>query len=172
MATLVTTFVALRKFEIAFITLFAGLLVSRILGKIARRLLAEADLNKLFAAKGARSISDILGGTIEGILYLVTAGIVLQQLDLAVIVLQVVRIIVVILGLLLLFFAAQQFPNVLTGLLMRRSMEKNKGKRVRINQLEGELEHVGLFNIQIKGKETMLIPNVYAWKKIKKIQAS
>lgn len=157
-----------RLFEIAFITLFVGLLVSRIIGKAARRMLAEAELNKLFAAKGARSISDIMGGTIEGLLYVVTGIIVLQQLGLAIVVLHTGIVVLVLLGALILFFAAREIPNLITGLLMKSTVEKLMNSPVRIGTIEGRLERAGLLDLQIKGKDRFKVPYSFAWKKLKK----
>ena len=160
-----------RAFEIAFITLFVGLLVSRIIGKAARRMLAEAELNKLFAAKGARSISDIIGGTIEGLLYLVTVIIVLQQLGLTVVVLHVGIVLLILLVTLILFIVGRELPNVIYGLLMKNNVHSLMNSLVKIGTVEGRLESAGLLGLHVQGKEKFCIPYSFAWNKLKKAQS-
>ena len=139
-----------RIFEIAFITLFVGLLISRIIGKTARRMLAEAELSKLFAAKGARSIGDIIGGSIEGLLYLVTGIIVLQQLGLAHIVLNAGIILLLLLAAIIIFFAVREIPNLITGFLMKKNVERLAGAQVQVGSIEGKLKNAGLLDLEIK----------------------
>ena len=163
-----TVWQIVRAFEISFITLFIGFLVSRIIGKAARRMLAEAEINKLFAAKGARSMSDIIGGSIEGILYLVTIIIVLQQIGLATVVLHAGLVLLALVAALLLFFTLREIPNLAYGLLMRKSVTRCKDLPVKVGAIEGRLESAGLLSINIVGKDAFHIPYSFAWKKLKR----
>ncbi len=153
-----------RNFEIAFITLFTGLLISRLVGKVIKRMLAEAELNKLFAAKGARTISDILGSTTEGLLYLVTVLIVLKQLGLTNLVFYVIMFLLAIFILFFVFLCLKQAQNILAWLMIRSSLNKNLGKIVHIGDITGKLESVGLFQSRLNSTETFLVPHAYSWK--------
>lgn len=161
---------AVRNFEIAFITLFVGLLISRIVGKIVKRLLAEAELNKLFAARGAKSINEIVGSTVEGLLYFVTVLIVFQQLGLTKIVFYLILILLVTILGILIFIGFKQFQNIFAWFMLRPILNKKLGKTVEIGDIKGKLQSISFVQSRVKGAETFLIPHAYSWKKLKKIR--
>ena len=155
---------AVSKFEVAFITLFAGLLISRLVGKIVKRMLAETELNKLFAAKGANSISEIIGSSVEGLLYFVTVLIVFKQLGLAKFMIYVFVLLLVILVIYLIFITILQLQNVLAWIKLRSFFNKNIGKVVRIGDMKGELLSVNFLRCQLRGEEFFSVPHEYTLK--------
>lgn len=159
-----------RKFEIAFITLFAGFLISRIIGKIVKRMLAETELNRVFAVRGASSASEIIGSTVEGVLYLVTVIVVFKQLGLGKFVLYLTAILFIILIISLVFLAVKQLQNVFAWFVLRSFLNRNLGKKVQIGDLDGKLESVNLIESCIIGSETFFVPHAYSLTHIKKIR--
>lgn len=164
-------YTAISKFEIAFITLFAGLLVSRIVGKIVKRMLIEAELNKLFSTR-SKSINNIIGTSVEGFLYLITVIIVLQQLGFSFFIFYLGLIIVALVISIVLTLAVKQIPNLIAGIWLRNSFSKLVGRKVRVGDINGKLESFSLLQSRIKGAELFLVPHFYSWKnKLRKIRA-
>ena len=74
------TYQIVRMLVAAGITLLAGFVAAKLMSKIARRVFAEAELDRILKASGFKQISDMLAKLIEYVLYIVTILIVLQQL--------------------------------------------------------------------------------------------
>ncbi len=155
------------KFAIAIIILLAGFIIAKIAGKIVKRILAEADINKILAKTKLTPMSDALGGIVEYALYLATIIVVLQQFGLANITLWIIGTIAIVVIIFSLTLAIRDFiPNAIAGLFIKKRLNANLGKQVKIGMISGRLEHVGIVASTIRNSDEQYVPHLYTSKYI------
>ncbi len=162
------------KVSVAMLTLFIGFIIAKLAGKIAKKVLAEAELNRILVAAGFKPLSDALGVIIEYVIYAATILVILQQFGLTYIVLGIISIIGIIVVLFSLLLALRDFiPNAVVGLFIRRKMKKFLGKKVQIGTVSGTLEHVGIIRSTVRDKDEHCVPHLYTSRKeITRLRAS
>jgi len=162
------------KIAVALITVLVGFMIAKLAGKIMKRVLVEAELNRILKAAGFRPLSDTLGSILEYVIYTITLLIVLQQFGLTKIILGIVAVVATIIIAFSIFLTIRDFiPNALIGLLMRKKMKRFLGKKVKIGINTGKLEQVGIVASVIRNKDEYYIPHMYTSKhKIKLLRAS
>ena len=150
----------------ALITLFVGFVIAKLVSRIARRVMAEAELNRILAKAGIRPASDSLGMLLEYLIYTITILVILQQLGLTSIVIGIISIIAfIVCGFLLILTIRDVIPNMVTGVILRKKLRSHLGKQVRIGAVEGKLDHIGLVASIIRKDEDHYIPHLYTSKK-------
>jgi hypothetical protein len=156
----ITTIIA-----VAMITIFAGFIIAKLTGKLAKRILKEAELNRILVAAGFRPLSDALGTIIEYLIYTATVLVVLHQFGLTQIVLAIIAILGAIIVAFSLLLAIRDFiPNAVAGLFMRRKIKKFIGKHVTIGRISGTLINYGIISSIIKNKDEHCVPHLYTSK--------
>ena len=159
---------AYDTFAVAIIILLAGFIIAKIAGKAVKRILAEAELNKILAKAKFTPMSDAIGGIVEYALYAATLLVVLQQLGLANIILWVAGIIAVIVIILSLTLTIRDFiPNVIVGLFIRKKLQAKLGKQVTLGMISGRLEQVGIVASIIRNSDEQYVPHLYSTKYLK-----
>lgn len=154
------------KFSIALLTLFIGFIIAKLAGKIAKRVMAEAELNRILVSAGFRPLSDALGIIIEYIIYTLTILVILQQFGLTSIVLNILATIATIIILFSLLLALRDFiPNAIAGLFIRKKMKKLLGEKVQIGSVSGTLEHIGIIGSTLRSKDEHCVPHLYTSRK-------
>ena len=147
----------LSQFEIAFITLFTGLIIAKIVGKIARWVLLQAELDQISAG-----ISDALSEIIKYVLYAVTLFLILQQFKLTKPVFFVLLFAITAIFVVLVLVALLDFIlNAALGLYLRSKLKRFKGKRIQIGLVSGVLTSIGPVDCVIKDKEIFVVPYKY-----------
>lgn len=155
------------KFAVAIIILLAGFIIAKIAGKIVKRILAEADINKILAKAKVTPMSDALGGIVEYALYLATIIVVLQQFGLANITLWIIGTIAIVVILFSLTLTIRDFiPNAIAGLFIKKRLNAKLGKQVKIGIISGRLEHVGIVASTIRNSDEQYVPHLYTSKYI------
>jgi len=164
----------LNTITVALITILVGFIIAKLASRIAKRVMKEAELNRILAKAGLRPFSDTIGSLIEYLLYMATLLIVLQQLGLTTLVLGIIIIIAaIVIGFILLLAVRNFIPNALVGIFVRQRMKRYLGKKVRLGSITGRLEHIGIVASVIKNADEHSIPHLYASKqKIKPLRAS
>jgi small conductance mechanosensitive channel len=153
------------KFAVAIIILLAGFIIAKIAGKVVKRILAEAELNKILAKAKFTPVSDALGGIVEYALYVATVIVVLQQFGLANITLWIAGIVAVLAILFSLTLTIRDFiPNAIVGLFIRKKLNAKLGKQVKLGMISGRLEHVGIVASTIRNPDEQYVPHLYASK--------
>lgn len=172
---------ALIKFEhiyiailAAGITLFAGFLIAKLTGKLVKRIMVEAELNRILTKAGFKPLSDSLAHVVELLIYFATILIVLQQLGLTTIALGILSLLAILLLGFVLFLTVKNFiPNAIAGFLLRKELHQHLKKRVRIGTVKGTLSHAGIVASTLQNKDEHSIPHLYTSKhKIKPLRAS
>lgn len=146
------------------LTLFIGFIIAKFAGRIVKRILKEAEINRVLATAGMK-LDEIFGRIVEYTIYAITVLIILQQRGWT---LLVVGILGLFFGALILFslaLAIKQFiPNAITGLFIRRKLKPFLNKRVRIGMVSGKLVHIGISESIVHDKEDHYIPHIYTSK--------
>ena len=154
-----------NTFAVAVIIMLAGFIISKIVGKIVKRVLANVELNKVLAKAKFTPMSDAVGGIVEYVLYFATLLVALQQFGLANITVWIVGIIAAIVIIFSLTLTARDFiPNAVVGLFIRKRLNAKLGKQVQIGMISGKLVHVGAVNSTIRSKDEYCVPHLYASK--------
>ncbi len=153
------------KFAVAIIILLAGFIIAKIAGKLVKRVLAEAELNKILAKAKFTPMSDALGAIVEYVLYAATLLVVLQQFGVANITVWVVGIIAAIVIIFSLTLTLRDFiPNAIVGLFIRKKLKAKLGKQIQIGMISGKLVQVGIVASTIKNADEQYVPHLYASK--------
>ena len=159
---------------VALITILVGFIIAKLASRIAKKVMVEAELNRILTAAGIKPLSDVLGTILEYLIYTATLLVVLQQFGLTSIVLGIIAVLaIVIIGFSLLLTLRDFIPNALVGFLIRKEMKRFLGKKVRIGAVVGRLENVGIVGSVVKDKDEHYVPHLYSSKqKIKQLRAS
>ena len=165
MALISTLHTVFTKISMALLTLFIGFIIAKLAGKIAKRVMAEAELNRILVSAGFKPLSDALGIIIEYVIYAATILVILQQFGLTTIVLSILAVMAAIIILFSLLLAVRDFiPNAVAGLFIRKKLKRLLGKRVRIGNITGKLEHIGIVRSTIRDKDEHCVPHFYTSK--------
>lgn len=155
------------KFAVAIIILLAGFIIAKIAGKLVKKVLAEAELNKILAKAKFTPMSDALGAIVEYALYAATLLVVLQQFGVANIAAWVIGIIAAIIIIFSLTLALRDFiPNAIVGLFIRKKLKAKLGKQIQIGMISGKLVQVGIVASTIKNADEQYVPHLYSSKYI------
>jgi len=154
------------KVSIAFLMLFIGFIIAKLAGKIAKRVLAEAELNRILTSAGFKPLSDAFGVIIEYIIYTITIFVILHQFGLTAIVLSILGVVGIIIVLFSILLSVRDFvPNAVAGLFIRKRLKMFLGKKVQIGNVSGRLEHVGIVNSILRNGGEHCVPHFYASRK-------
>lgn len=148
---------AAKHLDVAFVTLFGGLILGRLAGKLCARLLKEAEIDRIGVG-----VSDLLGYLVSYVIYFVTVVLVLRQFELTGVA-WTLLLVVLLLGALLvaLFIMGDLAPNFVLGFFLRSKLKKYLGKRVQIGKAEGVLVSAGWVDCVLKDKEVFALPYRY-----------
>jgi small-conductance mechanosensitive channel len=162
------------KISVATIIILIGFIIAKLASRITKRVLAEAEINRILTSAGFKPLSDAIGSILEYVIYTITLLFVLQYFGLAKIVLGIILIIAIIaLGFSLVLAFRDFIPNAIVGLFLRKKMKKLLGKKVTIGEMSGRLEHIGIVACVLKNKDEHYIPHLYTSKQnITRLRAS
>ena len=148
---------AAKNLDVAFVTLFGGLILGRLAGKLCARLLKEAEVERM-----AEGVSDLLGHLVSYIIYFIAVVLVLQQFQLTSVALTIVLVVVFAgVALVVLFVLGDLAPNFVLGFLLRGKLKRFLGKRVQIGKAQGVLVSAGWIDCVLKDKEVFALPYRY-----------
>lgn len=155
----------LTKIEIALIVFFVGFIIAKLASRILKKLLAEAEINRILETAGFKPISNTIASIVKYIIYTITLFIILQQFGLTKLVLAIIVIAATIIIIISLLLAIRDFiPNFVAGIFLRKKVKKFMGKYVQIGPVKGKLMHFGLTGSIMKNKEQYYIPHLYTSK--------
>ncbi len=149
---------------VGFVTFLVGFIIAKFAGRLTRRVLSEAEINRIAATAGM-NLDKRIGQLVEYVIYLITLLVILQQFGLT----KLVFGILIFLALALIGFslalAIKDFiPNFITGLFIRRKLKKQLGKTITIGMVSGKLVRVGLVASTITNHEEHNVPHLYTSK--------
>ncbi len=174
MPVLETVHSIFSRIAVAAITIFVGFIIAKLAGRITKRVLAEAELNRVLTAAGIKPLSDTLGTILEYVIYTATVLVVLQQFGLTKFVVGIIAALgIVVLAFLIILTVRDFVPNAIVGMFLRKKMKKHLGKNIRIGAVAGTLENIGIVGSVLKNKDEHYVPHLYASKqKITPLRAS
>ena len=154
----------LKNVIVALVIIIVGFILGKILGRIVEKALKAVDLDKgIKKASGIRySISAIIGTVVSYIVYLITILLALDQLQLTQKIITFIAIVAVIIIVLAVLISIKDFiPNFAAGLSLNNKGLIDEGDFVRIKDVEGSVERIGLLEtiIRTKSDEIIYIPN-------------
>ena len=163
----------LGKMVVALITLFVGFIIAKLAGLLTKRVLHEAEINRVLATAGMK-LDEAIGRLVEYLLYVITLLVILNQFGLTKLVLGILITLAIALMAFSLLLAIKDFvPNAITGLFIRKKLKSNLGKKVKIGMVTGKLVHVGVVQSVVKDGGEHHVPHLYTSKEnITKIRAS
>ncbi len=155
----------LTKIEIAIIIFFIGFIIAKLTSRILKKVLAEAEINRILETAGFKPISNTIASLVKYIIYIITVFIILQQFGLTKLVLAIIVITSTIILTISILLAIRDFiPNFAAGIFLRKKAKKFIGKQVQIGTVKGKLVNFGLMGSIIKNKEQYYIPHLYTSK--------
>ena len=153
----------LTKIEIGLIIFFAGFVIAKLVGRLLKRFLAEAELNRILESAGFKPLSNVIAVIVEYFIYVATLFVILQQFGLTKLVLGIIVVLAFIVLALSFFLAVRDFvPNVVAGFFLRKRMKPLLQKYVQIGSVKGKLVSFGLVGSILKDKEHYYVPHLYA----------
>lgn len=161
------------RFSIAIITLFLGMIIAKLTGKLVKKILYEAEINRILEAAGFRPLREEIARISEYIIYGITIFIILQQFGITRIITNIIVILAALTILISLLISTRQFiPNAIMGLIIRKKLKKYLGKKIKVGTATGKLEKIGITNIKITNDQEYHIPHLYTKKYIKQLRAN
>lgn len=153
------------KLEVAFVTLIAGFLIARLVGKIVGFVLKEAELNSILESAGFHPWNVEVGLVVERLIQGITIIVVLQQFDVARIVLEVLGAIIGVLLLIGLVLSVRDVvPNLAAYVLLRNKLKSFGGKIVSVGSVSGKIVKVGFVRTWLEDKDVFVVSHRYALK--------
>ncbi|MBW3018624.1 mechanosensitive ion channel [Candidatus Woesearchaeota archaeon] len=159
---IVTAETVLYTIATVLITLFVGVIIAKLAGRLIKRILAEAEINRLLKDSGLKAIDQRVASLVEITIYVITGLLILQALGLT----QMTLGIVIVAGTLaiaaFLFLTLRTFiPNWIQGFSVRKELRKQIGKDIQIGTIKGRLLEVKPSYCVIKERERIYIPHRY-----------
>jgi len=139
----------------AVVVLLIGLIIGLIVKKILRKILHEIELDKIVKKLGKNySLEKRISSLAAYLIYLITLVVFLNQLEITSIVLYIlVGAILLLLGVTFLLGVKDFIPNLIAGLIIYKKGYWKKGKKIKINEVEGKITRLGLIEMEIKTKK-------------------
>lgn len=152
---------------IVVVTILLGITIAKILGRVTKHVLAQAEVNRLLKQSGIKAIDQRVGAIVEYAVYVITILLVLQQLGLT----RIVLGIIIIGGTLAIIISSALalrsiVPNMIHGWQVKKKLKHKIGKEVKIGMVKGKLEKVGMMQSIVLDKEKLYIPHSYTAKQL------
>lgn len=155
----------------AAVILIIGLIIGRFLSNLTRKILNELEVDVILKEKARIKlpITEFISSLVKYISYIIIIFVALNQLGLEKFVLNIILSILIIILIIFILFSLKDFiQNIFSGLFLHQKRNINPGEIIKINNIEGEVLSINLFEIKIKtrGNEIVYIPNSVLTKNI------
>ncbi len=151
------------KIIVAVVILLVGLTIGLLVKRILNKILHEIELDKIVKRLGkSYSLEKRISDLAAYLIYFITLVIFLNQLGIASIVLYIlVGAVLLLLGATFLLGIKDFIPNLVAGLMIYKKGYWKKGKKIKIDEIEGKIEKIGLVEMEIKTKkgDKIYLPN-------------
>ncbi len=153
----------LLRLVTAVVILLIGLIVGKVLGRLAEVGLHGLGIEWLLRRRGVHFfLEPFIARGIEYIVYAATVLIAITQLGLSQVVLYSILAVVLFAVLVSVLLALRDVvPNLLAGISLLWRARLKPGQRVRVDSLEGVVEHVDIFQARLRtdSGDVALVPN-------------
>ncbi len=147
----------------ALILLLLGLLIGRIFGKLAKKVLHEFQVNKVLRESGTKiPMEELIGSSVTYLTYFIAFIFALQQIGLTTTLFYIILTIFFLIVAIVFILALKDFiPNVFAGFFIHQRPLLNVGERVKVGEVEGKVKSIALIETQIitDAGDTIYIPN-------------
>jgi hypothetical protein len=144
------------------ITLFIGVILAKLLGRLVKRVLAEAEINRLLKDSGIKAIDQRVANIVEIAVYAITGLLILQGLGWTQVVLGIVIVASAAALVAFLFLTLRTFiPNWIQGFSVKKELRKKIGQEIEIGDVKGKLIEVKPSYSIVLEREKIYIPHRY-----------
>ena len=147
----------------AVVIILIGFIIGRVIGKLIRRILNEAEIDKIIKKTGiSLSLEKSLSQVSEYGIYLITIIIALNQLGIMKILLYVLAVSILLIIVISLLLSIKDFiPNFIAGLAIKRRDLFKKGDRIKINGMSGIVSSLSFLETRLttSKNDIIIIPN-------------
>ncbi|HDP73786.1 MAG TPA: mechanosensitive ion channel [Candidatus Woesearchaeota archaeon] len=154
----------INRFAIGAFFIFFGIILGKIVSTLLKRILRRIELNDIFSRLTSKSLKleELIVLFVSSFVYLLFIIIGLNVIGIATIIFNLISVFVllVILGILLLTLK-DFLPNLFAGFFVISRKHLKEGQHVRIDKIEGFIDHIDLSETRIKTKDgdSLLVPN-------------
>ena len=150
---------------VALLIFFIGFIFGRLIGKIIKKVLRHMNTDYFMRnTLGVKvSIEDILSISASYFIYMISFVMALNQLGLSTAILQMVIGGVIAIIVISVILSIKDFlPNLVAGLLIREKSFVNEGDVIKIKDIEGKVDELGLIETVILNRhgDRIFIPNI------------
>ena len=155
----------------AIVILVVGLIIGRFLSNLTKKVLHELELDRILKeqARVKVPLTQLITNLVKYGVYFVAILAALNQLGLRNFILNAILTIVIIILVVLMILSLKDFvPNLVAGLFLYQKRNINPGDMIQVNNIEGEVLHITLFETKIKTRsnEIVYVPNSVLTKSI------
>ncbi|MEM4240432.1 MAG: mechanosensitive ion channel [Candidatus Woesearchaeota archaeon] len=147
----------------AVIVLLIGFIIGKVLGKLAQRGLHEVELNRILGKAGIKfGMEELIGRSIECLIYFIAIVVALDQLGVTAIVLYIVIAAVLVVVVIAFLLSIKDFiPNFIAGIRLSHKKLFNVGDTITAGSVSGKVREIGLLETKLvsRNKDIIHIPN-------------
>ncbi len=153
------------------VILVIGLLVGRFLSNLTKKVLQELELDRVLKeqARIKLPLTQLISSIVKYLIYVAAIIAALNQLGLKSFILNIVLGVIIIILVIFMILSLKDFiPNLVAGLFLFQKRNINPGEMIRVNNIEGEVLNITLFETKIRTRnhEIVYIPNSVLTKSI------
>jgi len=146
------------------IKIITSFLIANVLSNILRKVLKEAEINKILAKqfKIKISVENYLVNIFKYLIYFAAAITVLNQLGIPTFILRIIFLVIVIIVIVFIVLAFKDWiPNLVSGFYIYKTQKIKTGDTIIMNGLTGKVKRINLIETKIitKNNEVIFIPN-------------
>jgi len=143
----------------AFAIVILGLVIARILSNVSRKVIQELETERIFKKiNAAISLKRDIPFVIKLIIYFITLKLAIGQLGITASAIKTIILVIVIMLVLLIIFAFKDiFPNLISGILIKKRKTLRIQDTINIMNIKGNITKVRLLETEIITKEGDII---------------
>lgn len=165
---------ALQKLSLNLVKAFGvgavGIIIAKLVEKGFRAFLDTKEVREFISSTGySDTFIDIISNGAKYLIYLMTSILVLNELGFSTLFIEFLLMIIVIISVLIILLSLRDFvPNAAAGLYLARTGAIEKGDKIEVDDIKGEVDRISLLNTTIMGKggKKIIVPNSLLNKKI------
>ena len=146
------------------VILIIGLIIGKFLSNLTKKILQELELDRVLKeqARIKLPLTQFISSIVKYVIYFIAIIAALNQLGLKSFILNSILVIIIVLLVIFMVLSLKDFiPNLVAGLFLYQKRNINPGEIIQVNNIEGEVLNITLFETKIRTKnhEIVYIPN-------------
>ncbi len=155
----------------AIVILIVGLIIGRFISNLTRKILNELEFDRILKEQARIKLptTELISSIIKYVIYVIAIVLALNQVGLRSFILNIILTIIIVLLIIFMVLSLKDFiPNLVAGLFLHQKRNIQPGDFLQVNNIEGEVLSITLFETRIKSKnnEIVYIPNSLLTKNI------